>query len=71
MNADARKSLVISNALVWIGGILASFILPMVAKGMTDGPGNFLQALVHVGPLFVAMFLSTALVSRATASTVD
>jgi hypothetical protein len=71
MNAKSRKSLVATNAMIWVCGILASFILPMIAKGMVDGPGNFLQMLTHGGPLFVAMLLSTAIVSKAAALTVD
>ncbi len=70
MNANARKLLIATNAIVWVCGILASFILPMVAESLTVGPGNLLQMLTQVGPLFVAMFLSTALLSKATAVTV-
>ena len=71
MNPKTRKSLISKNAIIWVGGILTSFILPMIAKSLTDGPGNFLQLLTHVGPLFIAMFLSTALLSKTTAAMVE
>ena len=71
MNANARTFLISKNAMIWVGGILTSFILPMIARGLTEGPGNFLQMLMHVGPLFIAMFLSTALLSKATAAMVE
>ncbi|MEL6821072.1 MAG: hypothetical protein AAFP70_04870, partial [Calditrichota bacterium] len=56
------------NAIIWIGGIFASFILPMVAQSVAIGAGNFLQVIAQVGPLFIALFLSTSAIKNASDS---
>ncbi len=64
MTAAAKKKLITTNAGIWVAGVLASFILPMVAKSLTDGPGNFLQMMAQVFPLIAAMLVSTAVISK-------
>jgi hypothetical protein len=64
MTETTKKKLITTNAAIWAVGILASFILPLVTQSLSDGPGNFLQVLAQVGPLIVAMFLSTAALNR-------
>jgi len=66
MTSETANNLVKKNATIWIGGILASFILPMVTQSIAIGAGNFLQMIAQVGPLFIALFLSTSAIKSAT-----
>jgi len=56
---------------VWVVGILASFILPMLAESVSDGPAGFLKVMAFAFPLFVAMLVSTGLISKAVGEPTD
>lgn len=71
MNAAAKNTLIQTNAVIWVVGILASFILPMVATSLADGPANFLVMMVQVAPLIAAMYLSTAVISKSIVVSAD
>lgn len=68
MTSETVNALVKKNAAIWMGGIFASFILPMIAQSMIDGAGNFLQVITQIGPLFIALFLSTSAIKNASDS---
>jgi hypothetical protein len=51
--------------------ILGSFILPMVAESLSDGPGRFLQVICFAFPLIAAMLVSNATISRAIGEPTD
>ncbi|MCO8124608.1 hypothetical protein NHH03_22915 [Stieleria sp. TO1_6] len=63
-NSD-KKKLLATNAAVWVSGILAAFILPLIAESLSDGPGGFLKVMAFAFPLIVAMFVSHSVISRA------
>lgn len=65
MTPSAKKKLIVANAAVWAGATLLSFILPMVAASVSDGPAGFLRMMVHTGPLFLGLFVSTAMINKA------
>ncbi len=65
MTPSAKKRLIATNAAVWAGATLLSFILPMVVVSVADGPAGFLKMMVHAGPLLLGLFISTALINRA------
>lgn len=65
MTPSAKKKLIATNAAIWAGATLLSFILPMVAASIADGPAGFLKMMVHTGPLLLGLLFSTALINRA------
>lgn len=68
--ADKNK-LIATNAAVWVVGILASFILPMIAESMSDSPAGFLKVMALAFPLIVAMLVSTSVISKAVGEPTD
>ena len=71
MTSSAQKKLITANAVVWAVATLLSFILPMVTESITDGRANFLKMAVHVGPLVLGLFVSTAVINRAIGQTAE
>lgn len=65
MAPSAKKKLIATNATIWVCATLLSFILPMVAASIADGPAGFLKLVAHVGPLLLGLFVSTGLIDRA------
>ncbi len=59
-----KKKLIASNAAVLVAGILCSFILPMIGDSMTEGRSAFLRMMLHVLPLVVSMFASSAMINK-------
>ena len=53
MTRAEKKKLMATNAAVWVVGILLSFILPMVAESISDGPAGFLRVMAFASPLFI------------------
>ncbi len=64
MTEDAKKKIVTTNAALWTVGILLSFVLPMIGDSITEGRGNFLRAMLHVGPLFAVLWISTVFLGK-------
>ena len=62
MKNDARKKMVAINAAVLALAALASFVLPKIAASITDGPAEFLVAMVQVFPMLVAIPISCSLI---------
>ena len=71
MTKSDKKKLIATNAAIWVVGILASFILPMVAESMSDGPAGFLKVMAFAFPLMVAMLVSTSVISKAVGEPTD
>ena len=71
MNKSKKNQLIRTNAAIWAGGMLASFILPMIASSLTDGPAGFLNMMTHVFPLIIAMLLSNAAINKAIGEPAD
>lgn len=65
MTQPKKSNLIGTNAAILSAGILASFILPLVAESMTDGRAGFLKAMAHVLPLLIAMYVSCMLMNSA------
>jgi hypothetical protein len=65
MTKSNKQKLIATNAAVLAAGMLASFVLPLIAESVTDGRGTFLRALVHVFPLICAMVFSCSLMGKA------
>lgn len=71
MTLSAKKKLIAANATIWAGATLLSFILPMVAESITDGPANFLKMMVQTGPLLLGLLVSTAVINKAIGQTAE
>ncbi len=71
MTKADKKKLIATNAAVWVAGILASFILPMIAESMSDGSAGFLKVMAFAFPLIVAMLASTSVISKAVGEPTD
>lgn len=71
MTSSAKKKLIATNAATWAGATLLSFILPMVAESVADGPAGFLKMMVHTGPLLLGLLVSTALINKAIVQTTE
>ncbi len=67
MGHHEKRKLVAMNAALLAGAALASFVLPLVLKSVTDGPANFLVAIAQVAPIIVAIPISCSLIGRAAA----
>lgn len=65
MTRAEKKTLIATNAAVWSAAILASFILPLVAESLSDGPAKFLKVICFAFPLITAMMVSSSVISRA------
>lgn len=65
MTKSEKKKVITTNAGIWVAGILASFILPMVAESTTEGRSAFLKMMAHGGSLAVALLASTTVISKA------
>ncbi|MEM6778692.1 MAG: hypothetical protein AAF670_13625 [Planctomycetota bacterium] len=65
MTREPRKKLVATNAAVLALAALASFALPHIVASITEGPANFLIAMMQVLPILVAIPVSCSLVGRA------
>ncbi|MBL8810378.1 MAG: hypothetical protein JNM43_09410 [Planctomycetaceae bacterium] len=65
MTPSAKKKLIAANAAIWAAATLLSFILPMVAASVSDGPAGFLKMVVQTGPLLLGLFVSTAVINKA------
>jgi hypothetical protein len=65
MTKSEKKKLIATNAGILVVGMLASFTLPLIMESVTDGRADFLKMIVHVGPLMVAIMVSTAVISKA------
>ncbi len=71
MTKAEKKKLIATNAAVWVAGILVSFILPMIAESLSDGPAGFLKVMAFVFPLLVAMLASNSVISKAIGEPTD
>ncbi len=71
MTNSEKQKLLAKNAAVWVAGILASFILPMIAESVSDGPAHFLKVMVFAFPLLVALVVSTGVISKAVGEPTD
>ena len=71
MIKSQKNKLINSNAALWAIAILASFILPLITDSVTEGRGKFVNAMVQVGPLLIALLVSTALLSKAIGETAE
>lgn len=65
MNNSAKKKLIATNAAIWAGGMVTSFVFPLIVESITDGRANFLKMMVHLFPLIIAMMASTGIISKA------
>ena len=64
MTTSAKKKLIATNAAIWAGATLLSFVLPMVADSVADGTAGFLKMMVHTGPLLLGLLVSSSLISN-------
>ena len=71
MTRAEKKKLLATNAGIWVAGILASYVLPLVAESMSDGPAGFLKLMCFAFPLFVAMFFSNSVIGNAIGDPTD
>ena len=71
MTRAEKTKLIAKNAAVWVVGILLSFILPMVAESISDGPAGFLKVMAFAFPLFIALLVSTSIISKAVGEPTD
>ncbi len=64
MTSAQKMKLIGTNAAVWSIAILASFILPLIAKSFSTGSAKFLQVLCFALPLIAGMFISSMVIHK-------
>ncbi len=64
MTKQAQQQLIIRNAAIIGAETLLSFVLPMISDSITEGRGNWIRAVLHVGPLLAAIQIVTAATSK-------
>lgn len=64
MTQAQAKRLISTNAMIWAIAAVASVVLPFIGDSLTEGRGQFLRLLMHGSPLFIGLYVSTALLSK-------